>query len=112
MVIDNSKDSSLVAGTSDADSIYNDGDNLTVNGGAGNDTVENDGASVSVDAGTGNDYIYNHLGHYAVIDAGAGNDYINNGVLWGGTWYEDGSNVTINTGAGEFFNLTCPRKVL
>ena len=61
-VIKNQTPSSVVTGTSDRDSIYND----------------QNSNSVTIDAGDSNDTIHNYYSNYVSINAGAGNDSIRN----------------------------------
>ena len=60
-VIENYTYATVVSGTSDADSIYNNGDDVSINTAAGNDTVYNNyGHKSKISLGAGNDSIYNH----------------------------------------------------
>jgi len=74
----NYEDNTVVTGTSEDDSISNDGDSVTIDGGAVNDYIQNYyGDSVTIDGGAGNDYIYNY-GNNVLIEyaSGDGNDSI------------------------------------
>ena len=62
-VIKNQTPSSVVTGTSDRDSIYNDqnSNSVTIDAGAGNDTLTNAlGKSVKISMGAGNDSVYDY----------------------------------------------------
>ena len=48
--INNSRSSTIVAGTSSADSIYNSGDYSTINADDGNDTINNNGYYSKINA--------------------------------------------------------------
>ena len=57
--------------------IYNYEDNTVVTGTSEDDSISNDGDSVTIDGGAGNDYIYNY-GNNVLIEyaSGDGNDSI------------------------------------
>ena len=88
-IIRNYNDNSLVSGTANNDTIYNEGKNVTINAGAGDDSVSNNANYVTVNAGAGDDIIRN-MGDNVTINADAGDDYISN----------FGDQVVINTGDG------------
>ena len=82
VTINNTLDNSLVAGSADADSIYNSGTNVTIDGGAGNDLVS-----------LNNSYATNA---WIVYNEGDGNDTID---------YSSG-NATIQIASGELKSIT------
>ena len=93
VTVKSSKSSTLLAGTSVADKIYNTGSKATISVGSGDDSIYNNGASVKMYAGDGNDTIYNYnSGDRSYIDLGDGNDTI---------YAPDGDYMTIYGGAGN-----------
>ena len=56
--ISNSENDTVITGTAEADSIYNDGSNVMINALEVADTIENYGSNVIIDAGAGNNTIY------------------------------------------------------
>ena len=89
--ISNSENDTVITGTADADSIYNDGSNVTIQALDGNDTVTNNGSNVIIDAGAGNDTIFDGSNDVS-INAGVGDNYVE---VSGGTVVAEGGNDTI-----------------
>lgn len=67
--------STLISGTSKADTIENSGGNVTVNAGEGNDSVTNYFGAENVSSTSGSDFIGNGSDKIS-INAGNGNDKI------------------------------------
>ncbi|MBR1397179.1 MAG: hypothetical protein IJ563_06565 [Selenomonadaceae bacterium] len=92
-VIQNSEESKIIVGTSDADSIVNKGRYATIEAGAGDDKIQLTGTGIALDgsnyddgagdsnahifAGEGNDTIISGwFSTNMIVDAGSGNNYI------------------------------------
>ena len=70
------KNDTVVVGTADADSIFNQGLRVTINALDGNDTINNNlGNNVSISGGAGDDSIYS-LSNKVTISGGEGNDSV------------------------------------
>lgn len=84
----NSTANSLVGGTNDNDSIYNNATGATLKGLGGNDSVRNGafetnikgGDYVLIDTGDEEDFVYNMRGVAVTVNAGDGNDQVHNYV--------------------------------
>ncbi|MBR1730567.1 MAG: calcium-binding protein, partial [Selenomonadaceae bacterium] len=102
--ISNYTNNTIISGSSDAETIYNEGGNVKINSGDGNDNISNNenGHHVTINAGNGNDTIntwaytngsgISSAASYSVIDGGAGNDQIFN---------QGSANVTLIGGNGN-----------
>ena len=108
--IQNVESSTVISGSSSADSINNWGDKATINALAGNDTIYNDAASVLIDSGAGNDSIINFGGFVTILGVSGNNFFANSpdaefvtilGGMDADTIYNDAANVSINSGAGN-----------
>ena len=114
------RDNVSVFGDAGNDYIYNGnmfgnegGSLVSISGGVGNDTIENSGSFVTINGGAGKDFIDNY-GDSVIISGDADNDEIHNGWIGNGDsvtidggdgndyiWNDGGSNVSINSGAGD-----------
>ena len=79
-IINNTLSNTLISGTDNADTIYNEvsGSYVTIVSGAGDDSIINGGANASIIGGTGNDTISNKNSNAknSTLLGNAGNDYI------------------------------------
>ncbi len=107
----NTKDRTLIVGTSLDDTIYNSGQNVTILAQGGNDSIKNQANDAKINADAGNDSISNTSGNYVSIDAGTDNDSIvNDNSFYTSIAGGDGndlitvlssSQVTVNAGKDE-----------
>ena len=101
-LISNSRNNTVITGTSSADSISNSGNYVTAGGGNGNDTISNyPGNYVSMSGGAGNDNITNLYGYMVTVDGGAGNDYIYNTGESVEVYAGDGDDTIVNEGIDD-----------
>ncbi len=107
--INNSRNDTVITGTSAADSIYNHG-GVTIYGNTDDAPIyKYEGSYVSIDGRAGNDFIHNNGGRYVTITGNTGNDtianyYATNSSIGGGAgndsiYIRNSDGVTINGGA-------------
>ncbi len=109
-IITNYTADTLLAGTSNSDSVYNAsaGEDVTIATGDGNDTVSNYGDTVAIDLGAGNDSLYSYS-EDGTIRAGAGNDtvslssYARNNIIQ--HFNGDGNDVIYNLGVENTLSI-------
>ncbi len=88
----NTKNRTLIVGTSLDDTISNSGRFVTIQAAGGKDSIFNNSSNNVIDGGAGNDSINNDYGLLTSISGGAGNDLIT---------VTSGNKVTVNAGTGE-----------
>ena len=87
--IENAKDDTIIAGTSENDTITNYGNRVIINASDGNDQINNIfGDNVTIDTGNGNDRVQIGGGNNLLINLGEGNDnFYNRRIRKHKKWY-------------------------
>lgn len=81
-IFDNTKSSTVVSGTTNADTITNSGTNVTIDSGKGNDSVVSSGEKSSINGGDDRDFIENAiLGTGSTLEGGNNDDTISISTL-------------------------------
>ncbi len=97
--ISNSGTSVTISGGAGADSITNSGASSSINGGAGNDTISNSGSNVTLTGGDGADVFVYNSGTFLLTDYTAGTDTISlaSGSLTSATLNDSDVILTVGT---------------